>query len=226
MQELIETLGAWGVPAAVLGVIIGIFVVMQVTGEIIEWTGKVSPKILKVRKIFKENKEKKEKTQKILDQYDEQAKLLQSMQTLIADFNSHYSSDNMEQRNTWIKTVNDNLEWTRKRANIYDETVKQLTAMQSDVAKLSEFSCKIIKEDYRNRILDFQHRLVNARGKSTPEYCSREEFRKIYATYEDYEAFLEYTHDENHQVDDAMKTIRKAEAGELPNIVFIDDLRN
>ena len=87
---------------------------------------------------------------------------------------------------------------------------------------MGELNKEDAKEEYRNRILDFQHRIINAKSKSEPEVFSHEEFNKIYTTYSDYEEFLEYTNDTNHQVDNAMETIKKAERGELPNIKFID----
>ena len=135
------------------------------------------------------------------------------------------NEDNIQQRDEWMHRVNDNIEWTRSRAQIYDASVAELTALKDAANKLSEFNCKQIKESYRNRILDFQHRIINSKNKLEPERFSHEEFTKIYSTYEDYEEFLEYTNDTNHQVDNAMETINKAERGELPdcyNIEFTD----
>lgn len=220
MENLIEALGAWGVPVAVIAVVVVIFIIMQVSGEIIEWTGKVAPKILKIRKIFKERKILKTKREAQLQKLDDVITLMVQVEDTLQKVNSHYDADNIARRDTWIAQINENVRWTHDRAQVYDNSVRDLVQLKISVDKLSEFTCKQIKEEYRNRILDFSHKLRNARNKSEPERCSEEEFRKIYETYNDYEDFLEYTGDENHQVDDAMELIRRAERGELPNIVI------
>ena len=225
MKEMLEALGAWEIPVSITAILGVIFLLMQFTGEIIEWKGKIAPDILKLRKVIKEHRVKKKKQKQQLEQLDAVVTLLTEVDKTLKEVNKHYDADNIAQRNKWMEQVNENIKWTHERSVRYDESMKQLHELQAITSKLSEFTCKQIKEDYRNRILDFQHRISNARGKSSPEYFSREEFAKIYATYADYEAFLEYTNDENHQVDNAMEVIRRAEAGELPNIVFIEDLR-
>lgn len=225
MKYLIEALGAWGVPVTGLISLAIIFLIMQVSGEIIEWTGKVSPRILKLRKVFKERKMKKLEQQAKLARLDDFINVMNDVNSTLTSINAHYSEDCINQRNDWIAQVNENIRWTHERATVYDNSVADLMRLQASAEKLSEFTCKQIKENYRNRILDFQHRIINSRNKLEPERFSHEEFAKIYATYDDYEEFLEYTHDQNHQVDNAMETIGKAERGELPecyNIEFTD----
>lgn len=220
---IIETLKSWGAPFAVIATLVGIFLLMQLTGEIIEWAGKVSPKILKLRKIFKEKKAEKLQHQeqlKKLEKIDAVVDLMDEVKATLTTLNQHYDTDNITQRNDWMTSVNNDLAWTHSQAEIYDRAVLDLSDLKASVDTLSIFTCRQIKEDYRNRILDFSHRLKNARNKPEPEICSEEEFRKIYDTYEQYEEFLAYTHDENHQVDDAMESIRRAERGELPNIII------
>lgn len=225
MQYLIDTLGKWGASAAViLGVTI-VFLLMQLTGEIIEWMGKVSPKILKLRKVFQEHKAMKKRKEEQLAKLDTIDTLLTEVNNTLTEFNKHYSADNIAKRDSWIDEVNQNIKWTRSRADVYDQSIKELSDLKLAANKMAEFNCKQIKESYRNRILDFQHRIINSKNKPEPERFSHEEFAKIYATYNDYEEFLLYTNDTNHQVDNAMETINKAENGELPdcyNIEFID----
>lgn len=225
MKDLVETLGAWGLPSAFILIIISIFLIMQITGEIIEWTGRVSPKILKLRKLLKEHKMKKQKQHEQLEKLNEIASLMQRVENTLSNIDQHYNADNISQRDAWIREVNENINWTKSRAEVYDKSIVELSRLKEAADRLSEFNCKQIKEYYRNRILDFQHRIINSKNKKEPERFSHEEFAKIYATYKDYEDFLEYTNDENHQVDNAMETINKAERGELLecyNIEFTD----
>ena len=222
MAEIIKSLGTWGVPAAVVAAIGVLFIILQILGEIIEISGKAAPKILKLRRVIKEARAKKRLREQNLDRLNDIVTLLNQVENTLQAVNSHYAEDNIARRNEWIAEVNANIEWTRERAQIYDNSLVQLLELKASTDKLSEFTCKQIKEEYRNRILDFQHRIINAKSKSEPEAFSHEEFNKIYTTYSDYEEFLEYTNDTNHQVDNAMETIKKAERGELPNIKFID----
>ena len=78
----------------------------------------------------------------------------------------------------------------------------------------------------RTQILDFAHKIINARKADKPVIFSREEFRKIRKSYEAYEEFLDTFGGTNGEVDDAMNIIREAEAGLLPNIEFLEDLRD
>lgn len=225
MKELIEALGALGIPVSVTVILGVIFLCMQLIGEIIEWSGKTAPSFLKLRKAIKERKMKKEKQKKQLENLDKIFDTLSEVDKTLKELNSHYGEDNIAERNKWMSQVNENIRWTQERSVRYDASMKELHELQAITAKLSEFTCKQIKENYRNRILDFQHRIINSKNKAEPERFSHEEFAKIYATYEDYEAFLAYTNDTNHQVDNAMSTINKAERGELPssyNLEFID----
>ena len=84
----------------------------------------------------------------------------------------------------------------------------------------------LYKQSARGDILNFAHRLVNARKADKPVIFSREEFHKIRKTYDAYEEFLHTYGGTNGEVEDAMETIRKAERRELPNIEFLEDVRD
>lgn len=220
MKDLITSLGAWGVPTVVISVIIGLFIVMQVTGEIIEWCGKTAPVWLKLRGIITRKREAKAQKEAARDNA-----LIEATKA-IKEFNSHYNKESLRKRDEWMA-------WVNKRADVYDASVQELLALKALIENVrdeqkynSEISSQLYKDFCRNRILDFAHALVNARKSDKPVIYSREEFRKIHTIHKDYEAFLKKYKGTNGEVDDAMLVIRQAERGELPNIEFLEDLRD
>ena len=220
MKELFEALGVWGVPTCVVTVVFIIFLIMQVTGEIIEWCGKTSPIWLKLRKIITKKRDAKRKKEEDRD------KALIEATLVIKEFNKHYNPEAIKQRDDWIC-------WVNTRADVYDASVSDLVSlkelienMREDQKYNSEITSQLYKDFCRNRILDFAHALINTRKAEKPAIYSREEFKKIRAIHTDYEKFLRRYGGTNGEVDDAMEIIRKAERGELPNIEFLEDLRD
>lgn len=172
----------------------------------------------------------------------------------IEEFNKHYSEDNINKRDRWMLTVNSDMKWAHERAKVYDSSVNDLLALKDIVKEhtvqlkehteqikiqtkaldkyaeemrlSNEMTSQLFKDINRNRILDFSHKLLNDKEGDKPVVYSREEFNKIHEIYEDYERFLETYGGTNGQVDRAMKTIEKAENGELgPNIKIIENLK-
>ena len=244
MLDFIQALEGWGIPVMVLIILAFSFILIQLIGEFIELCGKTVPAFFKVRKWFKARKEKKDALE---GQYTKTAATLEAVQkqqerveALLADFNLHYSKDNITQRNLWMKDVNDKMKFVEERAKVYDKALDRLLSLESNVKEQvtnykkteeklelnTEIMSQLYKDINRNRILDFAHGLVNARKADKPVIYSREEFRKIHRTYSDYEEFLHKYGGTNGEVDDAMTVVRDAECGRLPNIEFLEDLRD
>lgn len=220
MKELIEALGIWGVPTGILIILFVIFVFMQITGEIIEWCGKTAPIWLKLRKLITKRRDARKKKEA------ERDNALIEATKAIKEFNKHYNPEAIKKRDDWMC-------WVNKRADVYDASVNDLVSlkklienMREDQKYNSEIASQLYKDFCRNRILDFAHALINARKAEKPAIYSREEFKKIRAIHTDYEKFLRRYGGTNGEVDDAMEIIRKAEIGELPNIEFLEDLRD
>lgn len=220
MKELITSLGAWGVPTIIVTIIVILFLVMQVTGEIVEWCGKTAPVWLKLRKIATKRKQKRQEREDALN-----TALVEATKA-INEFNTHYNPEAIRKRDEWMA-------WVNKRADVYDASVDQLISLKAllediseDQRYNSEITSQLYKDFCRNRILDFAHALINARKAEKPVIYSREEFKKIRAIHTDYEKFLRRYGGTNGEVDDAMKVVRRAERGELDNIEFLEDLRD
>ena len=191
------------VPSKVGIALIGIFLVMQIIGELLEFKGKVVPEFIKIRKYFsRKNQEKKQVHN-----------TLQQVQTLLNDVNQHYSQDNITKRNEWMQ-------WVDSRAVIYDASVVELTKLKEALEANNELTLDLYININRNRIIDFA-RLVADDSVLT----SREEFHRIYKIDEEYHATLDKYDKENGEVDVAMKVINEAYDYRMKNHAFIEDIR-
>ena len=200
MVNYLEYLNA---PTKIGAAIIIAFVIMQIIGEILELKGKIVPEYLKVRKYF--NRKKQEKTQ-IAD-------TLKQVQVLLNDVNKHYNEDNIAKRDAWMQWVND-------RAEVYDASVAELTALKEALASNNELTLNLYININRNRIIDFASKIANE-----SVAVSREEFNRIFKTYTEYEKILEKHNKTNGEVDIAMSIIKDSYATHMRNHSFIEDVR-
>lgn len=196
-----------GLPVTVGIVIIGIVLVMQLVGEILEFKGKVVPEFMKVRKIFsRRNKERKETAQ-----------TLREVQKLLGEVNAHYSEDNISKRNAWM-------EWVNERAKVYDESIVEISKNLSDVTQALKDNTKLTEEMFiqssRDRIIDFATKVAN---ESAP--VSREEFNRIFKVYDKYEKYLEDHKMTNGEIDIAYRIIKESYENHMRGHSFIEDIR-
>ena len=190
-------------PQKVGVVIILLFVVSQVVGELLELCGKVVPEFVKVRKYFKRKKDEK----------DQINTTLQQVQVLLNDVNQHYSADNITKRDAWMK-------WVNERAAVYDASVEELTALKDALAANNELTLDLYININRNRIIDFASKITNDNLA-----VSREEFNRIFKVYHEYEEILEKYNKTNGEVDIAIRIIEESYKEHMKNRSFIEDIR-
>lgn len=97
------------VPAKIAIVLVGLFLVIQVIGELLEFKGKVVPEFAKIRKVFVRRKKERMLLQKM-------EKTIDQVQLTLDDLNHHYSTDNIRMRDEWMRLVNSKLEPIQTRA--------------------------------------------------------------------------------------------------------------
>lgn len=196
-----------GVPVKIGVIVIGIFCIMQIIGEILEFKGKVVPEFLKVRKFFTRRKREKEET----------AQTLKEVKQLLDDVNSHYSEDNITKRNSWMKWVND-------RAVAYDESIVGITKALSDVTRALDTNTKLTEDMFvqssRDRIIDFSYKAAD-----DSILVSREEFNRIFKVYDKYEKFLEEHDMTNGEIDIVYSIVKESYERRMKNHSFTEDVR-
>ena len=194
-------------PAAVAGAIVGILLVANLVGELLELKGKVVPEFMKIRKYFKRKREEKR----------ENAETLKAVKQLLADVNAHYSADNISKRDAWMN-------WVNSRADVYDNSIIEIkdnlslvTSALQDNSKLTE---ELFVQSSRDRIIDFG--ILVADGE---KIISREQFHRIFKVHDDYEKFLKKRGLKNGETDIAMRVINESYATHMRERTFLEDVR-
>jgi hypothetical protein len=194
------------VPTTIAITIVGLFLVLQIVGELLEFKGKVVPEFVKIRKYFiRKGKEKNEATQTLKD-----------VQTLLGDVNAHYSADNIAKRDSWMT-------WVNNRAEIYDNSIDKLSETLSEVTQALRDNTKMTEELFiqssRDRVIDFATKVGDNKS-----MVSREEFNRIFKVYTRYEEFLKERGLTNGEIEIANRIIEDAYASRLKNHNFIEDI--
>ena len=237
MSEFIETLQGIGIPGMLITIVVSIFLILQLIGELIEAAGKTAPIILKVRKLITNHrnakKQQAEQYSRVETTLLEVKQQQENVAKFLADVRKHYDDDNIAKRDAWMVEVNSTMHWAKARAEVYDASVKQLHAVidkvEAQTANLdinNRMTSELYKQFTRTDILNFAHRIINARKAEKPVIFSREEFTKIRKSYDAYEQFLETFGGINGEVDDAMEVIKEAQQGKIANIIFVEDMRD
>lgn len=200
MLDYIEYLN---IPVKVAIVLIGAFLIMQLVGGILEFKGKVVPEFVKVRKIFTRRKKEREMMQRM-------EKTLDQVQTTMDELNQHYSTDNIQMRDEWIKRVNSKLDQ-------YDASMAEL---DRKLDKNNSDTLSILVDNKRNAIISFASMVIDETKPVT-----KEQFNRIFKLYEEYEAIISANGMTNGEVDIAIRIIREAYENHLRNHSFIEDIR-
>lgn len=196
-----------GIPLKIAIVLVAIFFAMQAIGEFLEFKGKVVPEFFKIRKWF--TRRKREKA--------EAAQTLKDVQVLLNDVNSYYSADNIAKRDGWMQ-------WVNNRAEVYDESIKQLREALTEVMQALKDNTKLTEEMFiqssRDRIIDFATKTSNENV-----MVSREEFNRIFKVYAKYEKYLEEHKMTNGEVDINYQIIKESYEQRLRDHAFTEDIR-
>lgn len=196
-----------GIPLKIAIVLVAIFFAMQAIGEFLEFKGKVVPEFFKIRKWL--TRRKREKA--------EAAQTLKDVQVLLNDVNGHYSVDNIAKRDGWMQ-------WINNRAEVYDESIKQLREALTEVVQALKDNTKLTEEMFiqssRDRIIDFATKTSNENV-----MVSREEFNRIFKVYAKYEKYLKEHKMTNGEVDINYQIIKESYEQRLRDHAFTEDIR-
>lgn len=185
-------------------VIVGLFLVLQIIGELIEAKGKVVPEIMKIRKFFKRRKEEKDTIKQLPAQIKE-------FQDTLKEFNVHYSEDNITKRDNWMHHVDE-------KEECYDQ---QIETLSKNLDKVIHTVVDIQIDNKRSQIIDFAR---IASDDSLP--VTREQFTRILKMYADYERIIKENNMTNGEIEIAYSIITKAYAKHMENHTFVEDLQD
>lgn len=194
-------------PAAIAGIIVGVILVLNLIGELLEFKGKIVPEFMKIRKYFKRKREEK----------SEAAETLKAVKQLLSDVNAHYSTDNITKRNDWMN-------WVNTRADVYDSSIIEikdnLALVNEALRDNSKLTEELFVQSSRDRIIDFGTLVADGE-----KIVSREQFHRIFKVHEDYDQFLKKRNLKNGETDIAMRVINESYATHMREHTFLEDVR-
>lgn len=194
-------------PTQIAVALVGVLLVLNVIGELLEFKGKIVPEFMKIRKYFARKRNEKKET----------AQTLKEVRQLLSEVNGHYSADNITKRDAWMQWVND-------RAKVYDDSIVEINSKLSGVTDALKDNSKLTEEMFiqssRDRIIDFATKVTDDNV-----IVSREEFNRIFKVYDKYEKFLEERDLTNGEIDIAIHMIRESYEHHMKEHTFLEDVR-
>lgn len=217
MVQYIEYLG---LPGCIAVGIAGLFFVMQIVGELLEFKGKVVPEILKVRKYFSRRRKEKENMRKMAELYPSLQRVpetLDSVKALLSNVDAHYSHDNITMRNSWMSNVDRRL---GEAETAREENRQYIRSLESKLDKNNADTLSLLIDSKRNTIINFADLVIDENKPVT-----REQFHRIFKLYEEYEDIIEKNGLTNGEVDIAIRIIKESYEKHMRHHSFVEDIR-
>lgn len=136
--------------------------------------------------------------------------VLEDVKKSLAEFDAHYSKDNIQRRNEWIEAVNYQLEQNK---NSIEEFNKKLDKNNADTLAL-------LIDSKRNTIINFASVVVD--GKSP---VTREQYNRIFKLYKEYETIIEENGLTNGEVDIAYRIVTESYEEHMRSHSFVENIR-
>lgn len=184
-------------------ILVGILLFSQVIGELLELKGKIVPEYMKIRKYFARKKKEKK----------EIADTLKEVKQLLSDVNKHYSDDNIAKRNSWMQ-------WVDNKSVEYDNYGVGIAELKKKMDKNNEIILSLLIDSKRNTIINFASCVIDENSSVT-----REQFKRIFKIYEEYEEIIEENELTNGEVDIAIRIIRESYEQHMRSHTFVEDIR-
>ena len=174
MGEIIKAIEFLGIPATIAIVLVGLFLILQIIGELCELKGKIVPEFLKIRKYFKRKKQEKEDTKQ----------MIQDCKQALLEFNSHYNLESIAQRNNWMNGVDNSIRGNDELIQKLDGKMdKLLEKNETLTTQLEQVKSKVLENEadrLRSELFDCGNR-CRRRIRLHPE--EMEHIRTIYKKY-------------------------------------------
>lgn len=208
------------IPIRIAIIIVGVFFIVQIIGELLEFKGKVVPEFIKIRKYFARKKSERlalSKMTVLLEEYQEMQTTIADVRRLLVDIDKHYSKDNIAIRDGWMKEVNEHISESEKRIVKQDSLMRELN---EKLDKNNADTLSLLIDNKRDTVINFASKVIDENYPVT-----KEQFNRIFRIYEEYEEIIEENGLTNGEVDIAIRIIREAYENHLKSHTFIEDVR-
>jgi len=174
MGDIIKGIEFLGIPATIAIALVGLFLILQIIGELCELKGKIVPEFLKVRKYFKRKKKEKEDTKQ----------MIQDCKQALLEFNSHYNPENIAKRNNWMHCVDDSVRSNDELIQKLDGKMDKLLATNENLtSQLEQVKSNVLENEadrLRSELFDCGNR-CRRRIRLHPE--EMDHIRAVYQKY-------------------------------------------
>ena len=176
MGDLLKGIEYLGVPAAIAIGLVGLFIALQIIGEIVEVGGKAVPEFLKIRKYFKRKRKEKEENQQ----------MIKDCRALLSEFNSHYDEDNITKRDKWMNKVDNSVKNNDQFMQILDNKLDKILSDNASLkSQLEQVKSNVLENEadrLRSELFDCGNR-CRRNIRLHPE--EMEHIRAVYTKYSD-----------------------------------------
>lgn len=202
-----------GIPVSIGVFVVALFFILQIIGALMELKGYVAPGIMNVKKYLERKKREAELMERVatfMDTYASTFNTISELSGLLEKVNEHYRSDKIEERDRWINTVNSN----------FSDLYKKQEELGEKLDSNNEATLSMLLDNKRSIIMNFASKVVDEQYAAT-----REQFKKAFATYTEYEQLITKYNKTNGEVDIAIRIITEAYETRLRDHTFIEDAR-
>lgn len=209
-----------GIPTTIAVSLVGLFFIIQIIGEILEFKGKVVPEFIKIRKYFDRKKKEQQALSQIsvlLDEHNKMVNALTETNRLLGELDRHYNKDNIAKRDKWMKEVDQYISDNEIRREEQDALMRELN---EKLDKNNSVTLSILIENKRGSIIDFASRVIDENYPVT-----KEQFNRIFKIYKEYEEIIKEHKLTNGEVDIAIHIIQESYEQHMKNHTFIEDVR-
>lgn len=235
-----------GVPEIIGIVIISIFFVSQLVGEILELKGKVVPEFLKVRKLFKRKKAEREAVTLLPELLEEHKVLMADNKQVMADYRelADKNKELMISNCEMLKALNESNDLMREIKSHYsaDNIARRDDWMKEVNDHISSSDARIIEQDKimkdlsekldrnnadtlsilidnkRNYLLSFMTQAVDMKCPLT-----KEQYQRFFNVHHEYEKLIEENKMVNGQVDTAYDLVTKSFEERVKKHAFVEE---
>lgn len=183
-------------PTTAVLILAGLYLAMNIIGEILEAKGKIVPELMKIRKYFARKRTERE--------------TLAKMAPFMDEVQSHYSPSSLEKRDKWMESVDKQLA----------DTNEWRSSISGQLAENRAITLAILIENKRSEILNFASYVIKDENPVT-----HEQFRRTFKVYDEYEAILNKNNMTNGEINTAIRIIRESYETHLRNQTFVEDTR-
>lgn len=174
MSGIIKGVELLGIPMTIVVALVGILLVLNIIGEILNFKGKIVPEIINIRSYFKRKKQEKEETKQ----------MIKECKQVLTSFNSHYNPESIARRNEWMREIDNSVRINDDLVHALDSKMDTLLEKNENLtAQIAQVKINVLENEadrLRSELFDCGNR-CRRRIRLHPE--EMDHIRDVYRKY-------------------------------------------